>query len=113
MPSKTTDTSACVKNTPTGIFDKAADENLSAFHETTPNNGFYGPRRFRMMKERRGGKKHYATFCFYIGNFERQKTIRTELSWKYDLRTVFKNPGRYESDTVSCFREGKRGTISV
>ena len=57
----------------TRMFEKMADEKLSAFHET-PNHGFYGPEkvqnyekeRRKEKKRKRRGKKEHATFYFIL-----------------------------------------------
>lgn len=95
-------------------FWKVVDDNLSAFREATPSQGFYGlekvesgakVRRKEKRRERRGEKDYATFFVIILSTLEFLKdktcTFRTSVSKKHDLsRVVFKNPGKYTSSEL-------------
>ena len=76
-------------------------ETLAVLVKRRLHQGFYGPEKVQNVKkerregkeEREDGKKIMQPFVFFFGNlvFEQQKTIRSALSKRPDLReSVFK-----------------------
>ena len=51
------------------IFEKMAEQKLSAFRETTANHRFYGSRRLRMMQKREEKRRSLVEFIIISNKY--------------------------------------------